>query len=432
MKNRLQQMTKVIFLVFLIFSTCTPENSNSSTCGNSECETGEDSENCPLDCEGNSVCGNKIKEYGEDCDGGDFGSSTCITAGFNGGNIGCTDLCLLETSFCTGCNSNCTTLGALQCSGDKVEICAYENECTMWLLGEDCGAKGETCSTDQGTAQCSTPLLNNINNCQSTCTNSGHQRCNGYTLQTCLDSDGCLTWSDTSDCSTQNMVCLESQESAACASQCSTVGAQPSGGTGGQTGETTQTLNGRSCLVYVPTNISSTNCLPYMQVYHGYGATVSQPYDHWLSAAQTKNFILVSVPFTGPGTGDGAHANIVRSEMSALYNMDMHRCFLGGFSAGAQQALEIVGSFDGWSGANLVSTGAAHTTNPGPGTPPVSLYWLFGDADTTFGGISAVTDGVSWYQSWGFNVNFTSVPGGTHSIYINNPNTAWDWLYLQP
>jgi len=169
-----------------------------------------------------------------------------------------------------------------------------------------------------------------------------------------------------------------------------------------------------------------------MQVYHGYGADPSQPYNHWLSTAQSKNFILVSVPFTGPGTGDAAHANGVRDAMAALYNINMHRCYLGGFSAGAQQALEIAGSYDGWSGANLISTGAAHTSDPGCGSPPVSLYWLFGDSDTTFGGIDYVRQSVSTYQGWGFNVNFIEIPGGTHSIYINNPNEAWDWFYIQP
>ncbi len=50
---------------------------------------------------GGPVCGNGIREQGEACDGTDFGSSTCVTAGYASGTLACTPQCALDPSGCS-------------------------------------------------------------------------------------------------------------------------------------------------------------------------------------------------------------------------------------------------------------------------------------------------------------------------------------------
>ena len=51
---------------------------------------------------GEPVCNNGILEEGEECDGDLLNSKTCITQGFDGGTLGCSETCTFATANCTG------------------------------------------------------------------------------------------------------------------------------------------------------------------------------------------------------------------------------------------------------------------------------------------------------------------------------------------
>ena len=65
------------------------------------------------------MCGNGIVEAGEDCDDQDLDGQTCVTQGFDGGDISCTQACTFNLSLCAN-----ATLDL----GD--ENCTLDAECT--------------------------------------------------------------------------------------------------------------------------------------------------------------------------------------------------------------------------------------------------------------------------------------------------------------
>ncbi len=63
-----------------------------------------------------STCGNGIIESGEQCDGQDFGSETCESMGFDGGTLGCTSECMIDTAGCHRCGNGVVEDGE-ECDG---------------------------------------------------------------------------------------------------------------------------------------------------------------------------------------------------------------------------------------------------------------------------------------------------------------------------
>lgn len=62
------------------------------------------SDSCVLDTSGCSfgTCGNGVLDPDEDCDGTDFGGATCESLGLPSGALACADTCAFDTSQCTG------------------------------------------------------------------------------------------------------------------------------------------------------------------------------------------------------------------------------------------------------------------------------------------------------------------------------------------
>lgn len=87
-----------------------------------------------------ATCGDGTVDEGEECDG-DTGSSTCNTAGFTEGDLGCSETCMFDTTLCTMCGDG---------TADGTEEC------------DDADLRGETCVTKGfawGTLGCSTCTL---------------------------------------------------------------------------------------------------------------------------------------------------------------------------------------------------------------------------------------------------------------------------------
>ncbi|MBX7084407.1 MAG: hypothetical protein K1X88_34695 [Nannocystaceae bacterium] len=56
-------------------------------------------------------CGDGVRNGGEQCDGNDVGAATCVSQGFDLGNIGCTAACTLDVTGCMDDLTNCGMMG---------------------------------------------------------------------------------------------------------------------------------------------------------------------------------------------------------------------------------------------------------------------------------------------------------------------------------
>ncbi|TET35791.1 MAG: hypothetical protein E3J72_09790 [Planctomycetota bacterium] len=200
----------------------------------------------------------------------------------------------------------------------------------------------------------------------------------------------------------------------------------PSGGSGGPAGKSTQNLGGRDCIVYVPSSYEESSCVPLLITWHGAGGAPSNMMPTWEPVSDSHGFIVVAPPHNGSGT-DSAHAPGVRTEVAALYNIDLNACYVNGFSAGGQTAFHAGIGQNGWAGIMAFSAGPRHTPPMPNASGLLPIYWVFGDADSTFGGIAKIRQQVQQVKDEGHNVNFKEIPGGGHDLNISDANDAWTW-----
>ncbi|MBU1240014.1 hypothetical protein KKF84_16400 [Myxococcota bacterium] len=83
-----------------------------------------------LDTGSSSICGNGIIDLGEECDGVELGGTSCLTFGYLGGTLACSDACTFQVNEC---------LGGGVCGDGQVNH--YDEECDQQDLHE------ETCTT---------------------------------------------------------------------------------------------------------------------------------------------------------------------------------------------------------------------------------------------------------------------------------------------
>ncbi len=190
---------------------CTP----APECGNGACEPGENAVNCLADCDPAVLCGNGTVDLGEHCDGADLDGMTCAGLGSGTGTLLCSDSCRFDLSACTGgCVDQCSGEVYSRCLGNVIQECVRGiNGCYVWQDATDCAALEQVCDDADGSPGCQ-------DSCTDVCTNAA-ARCLGNLVQVCATGgNGCLQWTDVTDCSAQSRVCEFADGSASCVVPC--------------------------------------------------------------------------------------------------------------------------------------------------------------------------------------------------------------------
>ncbi|MBP6342749.1 MAG: hypothetical protein KA403_02315, partial [Candidatus Omnitrophica bacterium] len=145
------------------------------------------------------VCGNGILESGELCDSGNLNSQTCVTKGFAGGVLGCSNSCAFNTAAClTSLCGNGLVESGEQCDGSN-------------MAGQTCLLNGFLGGSLSCTASC---VLNTLGCLTSLCGNGyvePPEQCDSLNLggQTCT-AQGFVggTISCTNGCKLNTTACL--------------------------------------------------------------------------------------------------------------------------------------------------------------------------------------------------------------------------------
>ena len=150
-------------------------------------------------------CGNGVIEDGEACDGASVGDRTCDSIGYGGGDLACKD-CALDTAAC--CVDACASAGLAQCVGNSLRVCGASTAgCLAWEV-TDCAANNDICEPASLTeASCT---------CVDRCA-LGEARCEGASIESCMDVGGCLGWVQTTNCSTAGDICATAPSGPLCA-----------------------------------------------------------------------------------------------------------------------------------------------------------------------------------------------------------------------
>lgn len=89
------------------------------------------------------ACGDGVRSANEACDGADLGGNTCVGLGFNGGSLGCSASCTLDTAQCTD-----QTPAGIDCRNPATWPAAWTQfEDEVLVLVNQRRAAGATCGT---------------------------------------------------------------------------------------------------------------------------------------------------------------------------------------------------------------------------------------------------------------------------------------------
>lgn len=126
-----------------------------------------------------------------------------------------------ETPTCVlACSDECPAADDTHCVGDVIQACTLAaSGCLEWLTGLDCAAlePAQECDDSSGTASC-------VTSCVDACPSDGALQCSGDLVEVCgTGSSGCLEWSTQTDCSLEvpPQTCNASSGTPTCASSCS-------------------------------------------------------------------------------------------------------------------------------------------------------------------------------------------------------------------
>ncbi|MCA9694916.1 MAG: hypothetical protein R3A51_09675 [Nannocystaceae bacterium] len=139
---------------------------------------------------GGPVCGNNMVEDGEVCDGGDLNGQSCVTFGFDGGNLACTGACMFDTSGCMNdpgalCGNNMLEAGEA-CDGNQLngKTCA-DFGFSMGNLACTGGCTFDTSGCSNGAMCQNQPATGHYSHCFDP------NECSGF-----MGSYGCVTLGD--------------------------------------------------------------------------------------------------------------------------------------------------------------------------------------------------------------------------------------------
>ncbi len=107
-----------------------------------------------------SVCGNNIVESGEQCDGTNLNGATCVSRGYDGGSLSCSNSCTFNVSSCTNalatCGNSIVNVGETCDDGNNNQNDSCTNLCQAAICGDNVIRSGvEQCDgSDLGGASC--------------------------------------------------------------------------------------------------------------------------------------------------------------------------------------------------------------------------------------------------------------------------------------
>jgi hypothetical protein len=116
---------------------CVTQNSQ-SYCGDGTCDIDEDCETCQVDCGICSECGDGIISGNELCDGENLDGKSCVSLGYDGGDLACSENCLsFDKSNCvreTECDFDSDCEEGEVCNLDGICVESQEDEKSYWWV----------------------------------------------------------------------------------------------------------------------------------------------------------------------------------------------------------------------------------------------------------------------------------------------------------
>ena len=118
-----------------------------------------------------------------------------------------------EAKCVKACRDKCDKEGRMECQGDVVFTCKkHASTCLVLVKGDDCGKQGQKCELKGSKATCSS-------NCPDKCTVKDATQCKGTSVQICQSNgDGCMSWTEKTDCSKKQQQCSTLNGGAICTS----------------------------------------------------------------------------------------------------------------------------------------------------------------------------------------------------------------------
>ena len=212
-----------------------------------------------------------------------------------------------------------------------------------------------------------------------------------------------------------------------------------SGGSGGPIGTGSASVGSVSYAYHVPSCVKSEVPTPVLFTQHGAGGTGSSMVQQWTSLAEAECFIVIG---QGSQSGNGWNFNsdvtglsALIDEVDALWNIDVDRRVLHGYSAGAHWSY-VIGLANGDSfGGLIVYAGAmsyAESYGVWPdgtqGPIPVAIGHGTDDSVVSY---AFAQQAEAELRGAGWPVDLWTASGGSHAYDPDHQTAAWTFVMQQ-